>query len=102
MVSFEREIFTTTIYNFAGALQGASAVSIPSSYITKYNKYVDSIFSRINKILKKNYDPVNVRLQTAPEQKKKPTASKTSTKQKKRPSAKPSSRTDQYGLVINF
>lgn len=31
-------------------------------FITKYNKFVDGIYERINDILKKNYDPVNVKL----------------------------------------
>lgn len=79
---------------YSEALPAGSA-SLPAAYITKYNKYIDTIFSRINKVLKKNYDPVNVRLQSASEAKKKPTASKTSTKLKRRPTAaKPSSRTD--------
>jgi methylglutaconyl-CoA hydratase len=39
-------------------------VTLPPSYITKYNRFVDNILGRINKILRKNYDPVNVRLQT--------------------------------------
>lgn len=80
---------------FTGALQ-TNAVAVPSSYIIKYNKYVDSIFSKINKVLKKNYDPVNVRLQTVTDQKKKPTSVKTSSKYKKRPiSGRPSSRTEE-------
>jgi hypothetical protein len=74
-------------------------VAVPASYISKYNKYIDSIFARINKVLKKNYDPVNVRLQTAPSTKKK-TPTKAPTKNKKKPtSVRPSSRTntaDQY------
>lgn len=73
----------------------AGSVGVPTAYIAKYNKYIDSIFSRVNKVLKRNYDPVNVRLQTAPENKKKPTGSKTSTKQKRKPvAARPSSRID--------
>lgn len=39
-------------------------VTLPPSYIVKYNRFVDNILGRINKILRKNYDPVNVRLQT--------------------------------------
>ncbi|KAL1116004.1 hypothetical protein AAG570_005499, partial [Ranatra chinensis] len=38
----------------------------PPAYIVKYNKFVDNILERINKILRKSYDPVNVRLQTVP------------------------------------
>lgn len=35
---------------------------MPDVFVTKYNKFVDGIFSRINGILKKSYDPVNVQL----------------------------------------
>lgn len=35
---------------------------MPDMFVTKYNKFVDGIFSRINTILKKSYDPVNVQL----------------------------------------
>jgi len=39
-------------------------VTLPPTYVAKYNRFVDNILGRINKILRKNYDPVNVRLQT--------------------------------------
>ncbi|CAH1737711.1 unnamed protein product [Aphis gossypii] len=42
----------------------SSPVTLPSSYVAKYNRFVDNILGRINKVLRKNYDPVNVRLQT--------------------------------------
>lgn len=42
----------------------SNPVALPPSYIAKYNRFVDNILGRINKILRKNYDPVNVRLQT--------------------------------------
>lgn len=35
---------------------------MPDVFVTKYNKFVDGIFTRINTILKKSYDPVNVQL----------------------------------------
>lgn len=38
--------------------------AIPEIYIAKYNRFVDNIVGRINKILSKSYDPVRVRLQT--------------------------------------
>lgn len=61
-------------------------VTVPPSYIAKYNRFVDNILGRINKILRKNYDPVNVRLQTPTESntdnKKKGTAHKTKNKNK--------------------
>lgn len=82
-------------FHFQGNIQG-KAVPVPSAYISKYNNYIDTIFERINNVLKKNYDPVNVRLQTAPSQKKKPGAAKHSSKYKKRHPARPSSRDDEW------
>lgn len=35
---------------------------MPDVFVSKYNKFVDGIFTRINTILKKSYDPVNVQL----------------------------------------
>lgn len=35
---------------------------MPDMFVSKYNKFVDGIFERINTILKKSYDPVNVQL----------------------------------------
>ncbi|XP_014294238.1 germ cell nuclear acidic protein [Halyomorpha halys] len=42
----------------------------PPAYIVKYNRFVDTILDRINKILRKSYDPVNVRLQSSSDTKK--------------------------------
>lgn len=42
----------------AGALQNSPS----TAYITKYNRFVDTILERVNKILRRSYDPVNVRL----------------------------------------
>jgi hypothetical protein len=47
---------------FAGALDDGSSSQMPDMFVTKYNKFVDGIYERINTILKKNYDPVNVKL----------------------------------------
>lgn len=55
-------------------------------YISKYNRFVDQIFQRINKILKRSYDPVNVRLQNASDAKKNKNQTKSGGK-KKRPVA---------------
>lgn len=41
---------------------------VPYNLVQKYNRFVDGIYGRINKILKKSYDPVSVRL-TTPESK---------------------------------
>lgn len=35
---------------------------MPDMFVDKYNKFVDGIFVKINTILKKSYDPVNVQL----------------------------------------
>lgn len=37
---------------------------MPAIYISKYNRFVDNILGRVNKILRKSYDPVRVRLQS--------------------------------------
>lgn len=40
------------------------AAPVPPMLVTKYNRFVDSILGRINKILGRSYDPVNVHLAT--------------------------------------
>jgi c-di-GMP-related signal transduction protein len=45
-----------------GALEDGSSAPMPDVFVSKYNKFVDGIFTRINTILKKSYDPVNVQL----------------------------------------
>lgn len=45
-----------------GALEDGNTSQMPDMFVTKYNKFVDGIYERINSILKKNYDPVNVKL----------------------------------------
>lgn len=37
--------------------------SVPAIYIVKYNRFVDNILEKMNDILRKSYDPVNVKLQ---------------------------------------
>lgn len=39
-----------------------SAGDVSAIYVSKYNRFVDNILGRINKILKTNYDPVTVQL----------------------------------------
>lgn len=41
---------------------GIDVTPVPDILINKYNRFVDGIFGRINKILARSYDPVNVRL----------------------------------------
>lgn len=43
---------------------------MPAIYISKYNRFVDNILGRVNKILRKSYDPVRVKLQSAPKKNK--------------------------------
>lgn len=38
--------------------------NLPKEIIDKFNTVVDGIFSKINRVLKRSYDPVNVRLTT--------------------------------------
>lgn len=70
----------------AGALQQSPS----AAYIAKYNRFVDTILERVNKILRRSYDPVNVRLtpgekaavKTAEKQKKKKKKNKTKQQQR--------------------
>lgn len=43
--------------------------AVPDALVYKYNRYVDHIFEKISTILKRSYDPVNVRLSTSITQK---------------------------------
>lgn len=49
---------------------------VPAIYIVKYNRFVDNILEKMNDILRRSYDPVNVKLQPID-------ASKKTTKPKK-------------------
>ncbi|XP_045772059.1 acidic repeat-containing protein-like [Maniola jurtina] len=49
---------------------------VPAAYIVKYNRFVDNILEKMNDILRRSYDPVNVKLQPID-------ASKKTTKPKK-------------------
>lgn len=53
---------------------------MPAIYISKYNRFVDNIIMRINRMLGKSYDPVRVKLQSKKDVKKK---DKTAPKRKK-------------------
>lgn len=66
-------------YFTTGALNDDTA-PVQDILINKYNRFVDGIFGRINKILKRSYDPVSVRLSTNDTK----TKSKTKTTTKKR------------------
>lgn len=53
--------FLLCFSRLSGALEDGAA-TMPDMFVSKYNKFVDGIFERINGILKKSYDPVNVQL----------------------------------------
>jgi len=79
-------------------MAGDNPVTLPQSYVAKYNRFVDNILGRINKILRKNYDPVNVRLQT-------PTQTATDNNKKKGTTQKPKNKTkvesrERYVVVV--
>lgn len=46
-----------------------SSIPVPDALVYRYNRYIDNIFERIGAILKRSYDPVNVRLSTSITQK---------------------------------
>ncbi|XP_076396507.1 uncharacterized protein LOC100877435 isoform X3 [Megachile rotundata] len=76
-----------SITDIAGARQARGMQSDPSSdvsaiYVAKYNRFVDNILGRINKILRSNYDPVTVKL-TNPNAKSKTNKQKGKNKSKK-------------------
>lgn len=70
------------VFVLIGALKEENAVPVPDILINKYNRFVDGIFGRINKILKRSYDPVSVRLSTSDTKTKK--TKTTTSKTKKR------------------
>jgi hypothetical protein len=47
---------------YSGALNDDGSAPMPDVFVAKYNQFVDGIFERINGILKRSYDPVNVQL----------------------------------------
>lgn len=53
-----------------GALVEKPSSRTPTVYVAKYNVYIDNIMGRMNRILRKMYDPVSVRLQPVDPKKK--------------------------------
>ena len=43
-------------------LDSQPSADVSAIYVSKYNRFVDNILGRINKILRANYDPVTVKL----------------------------------------
>lgn len=56
---------------------------VSAIYVSKYNRFVDNILGRINKILRANYDPVTVKL-TNPNSSSKSNMNKSKKKKKKK------------------
>ena len=48
--------------NISGMLDSQPNGDVSAIYVAKYNRFVDNILGRINKILRANYDPVTVKL----------------------------------------
>lgn len=63
-------------------MQSEPSNDVSSIYVAKYNRFVDNILGRINKILRSNYDPVTVKL-TNPNTKTKTNKQKIKSKTKK-------------------
>lgn len=68
--------------NLAGALAPAPGTDVSAIYVAKYNRFVDNILGRINKILRERYDPVTVKL-TSPSTGSKSKSKSASKKSKK-------------------
>lgn len=67
------------IHLYTGALSDEpdkKPAQVPAIYITKYNRFIDNILDKMNDILRKSYDPVNVKLQPIDATKKSNTHSK--------------------------
>lgn len=47
---------------FAGGLNNETPGSVSAIYVSKYNRFVDNILGKINKILDTKYNPVMVKL----------------------------------------
>ncbi|XP_013142951.1 PREDICTED: nonsense-mediated mRNA decay protein 2-like, partial [Papilio polytes] len=62
--------------------------TVPAAYIVKYNRFVDNILEKMNDILRRSYDPVNVKLQPIDAKKKNSKPKKDKTKSKKKSSTK--------------
>lgn len=61
---------------------------MPAIYIAKYNRFVDNILGRINRILGKSYDPVRVKLQAPADKSNKKTGSKVTANKNKNKATK--------------
>lgn len=75
IISRYKEVLYVKTDVSTGSLDSAREPGRSAMYISKYNRFVDKILDRVNKILKRSYDPVNVRLQNASDAKKTTTKS---------------------------
>lgn len=79
---------------------------MPAIYISKYNRFVDNILSRVNKILRKSYDPVRVRLQsttkktTKTKSNKKKNNKRKKNKTRRRPNGRAFNSTDTEFILV--
>lgn len=74
---------------------------VTSIYVTKYNRFVDNILGRINKILSTNYDPVTVKLSN-PNSSSKSNKTKFKKKNSKRKSNKKGKRKSAMGSTTTI
>ncbi|XP_015428699.1 PREDICTED: uncharacterized protein LOC107185519 [Dufourea novaeangliae] len=75
--------FSLVKYRSYGGMQSDPNSDVSAIYVAKYNRFVDNILGRINKILRSNYDPVTVKL-TNPNSKSKTSKQKSKSKLKKK------------------
>lgn len=70
---------------------------VSSIYVAKYNRFVDNILGRINKILRSNYDPVTVKLTNANAKTK---SNKHKNKSKTKKNNKSGTKKSNLGIVV--
>lgn len=70
---------------------------VSSIYVAKYNRFVDNILGRINKILRSNYDPVTVKLTNASAKTK---SNKHKNKSKTKKNNKSGTKKSNFGIVV--
>ncbi|XP_050295614.1 uncharacterized protein LOC126735604 isoform X2 [Anthonomus grandis grandis] len=63
----EQAVEEGDVENETGAIKGSP--KMPPIYISKYNRFVDAVLNRINRMIGKNYDPVRVKLLSEMQQK---------------------------------
>lgn len=86
--------------SFLGGTSGENRM--PAIYISKYNRFVDNVLGRVNKILRKSYDPVRVRLQSPAKKTKstKKSNKRKRNKNKRRPSGRELNNTQEIEYIL--